>query len=160
MEINIASFNCNGFKGCVPFLRDLLIKCDILCIQERMLTKQDNHFANTCHDSHVGYGVSPLDASCGILSGRPYGGVGLWKRSLDQYITILDDSYDWLCGVRICPNREYYLLNVYLPYECEENRERFIDYMSKIAVYVDSINSLCVTITGDFNADISKKSVL
>ena len=62
------------------------------------------------------------------------------KRSLDQYITILDDCYDWLCGIRICSgNKEYYLLNVYLPYE--------------------SINSTCVTIIGDFNADISKKSM-
>ena len=32
--------------------------------------------------------------------------------------------------------------------------------MSKIAVYVDSINSSCVTIIVDFNADISKKSVI
>ena len=31
--------------------------------------------------------------------------------------------------------------------------------MSKIAVYIDSINISCITITGDFNADISKKSV-
>ena len=94
-----------------------------------MLTKQDCHLLNTCNDSYVDYCVSPLDASCGILSGRPHGGVGLWKRSLDQYITILDDSYDWLCGIRICcGNREYYLLNVYLPYECQENRDRFIDH--------------------------------
>ena len=109
-------------------------------MQELMLTKQDCHLLNICHDSYVGYSVSPVDASYGILSGRPYGGVGffLWKRSLYQFIIILEYSYDWLCGIRICcGNRECYLLNVYLPYECEENWVRFIDYMSKIAVYVD-----------------------
>ena len=31
--------------------------------------------------------------------------------------------------------------------------------MAKIAVYVDTIINTCVTIIGDFNADISKKSV-
>ena len=116
---------------------------------------------NNCHDDYVGYGVSPVDSSDGIISGRPYGGVGfLWKCSLDQYITILDDCYDWLCGIRICSgNNEYYLLNVYLPYECDENRDTFNDYMTKIVIYVDTINSTCVTIIGDFNTDISKKSV-
>ena len=82
------------------------------------------------------------------------------ESSLDQYITILDDCCDWLCGIRICSgNKEYCLLNVYLPFESEENRDRFNDYMAKIAIYVDTINSTCVTIIGDFNADISKKSV-
>ena len=75
MEINIASFNCNGCKGVMPFLSDLLMKCDILCLSERMLTKQDCHLLGTCHGSYVGYGVSPVDASCGTLSGRPYDGV-------------------------------------------------------------------------------------
>ena len=82
MEINIAYFNCNGFKGFMPFLSDLLIKCDVLCLQEVMLTKQDCYLLNTCNDSYVGWGVSPVDASCGILSGRPYGGVGFFMETL------------------------------------------------------------------------------
>ena len=55
---------------------------------------------------------------------------------------------------------DYYLLNVYLPYACEENRDRFNDYMAKIAVYFGTINSTCITIIGYFNTDISKKSSL
>ena len=142
-------------------LFNLVSECDILCLQELMLTKQECHILNNCHDYYVGYGVSLVDSSDGIISGRPYGGVDfLWKRSLDQYITILDDCYDWLCGIRKCSgNKEYYLLNVYLPYESEEKRDRFNDYMAKTAIYVDTINSTCVTIIGDFNGDISKKSV-
>ena len=70
---------------------------------------------------------------------------------------MLDDCYNWLCRIRICSgNKEYYLLNVYLPYECEENRDTFNDFKAKIAVYVDKINSTCGTIIGDFNSDISK----
>ena len=77
-----------------------------------MLAKQDFHILNNSHDGYVGCGVSPVDSS----------EVGfLWKRSLDQRITILDDCYDWLCGTRICSgNKEYYLLNAYLPYECKD----------------------------------------
>ena len=37
-----------------------------------MLTKQDCHILN---NFHVGYGVSRIDSSDGIIFGRPYGGV-------------------------------------------------------------------------------------
>ena len=64
MEINIASFNCNGFKGVMPFLSNLLVKCDILCLQELMLTKHDCHLLNACRVSYVGYGVKCSDPNC------------------------------------------------------------------------------------------------
>ena len=34
-------------------------KCDILCIQELMLTKQECMLLNSCHLEYYGYGVSP-----------------------------------------------------------------------------------------------------
>ena len=75
-NLSIESFNCHGFNGCKPFLCDILSKCDILCLQELMISKQDCHMLNTFHRDYLGYGVSPVDASLGVLSGRPYGGVG------------------------------------------------------------------------------------
>ena len=100
-----------------------------------MLTKQHCHILNTAHNDYVGFGVSPTDASRGVIHGRPSGGVGfMWKRSIDRYITVLDSEFDWLCGVRISSqNREHYLLNVYLPYESDDNLDKFIDCMAKIA---------------------------
>ena len=49
--------------------------------------KHDCHLLNTCNASYVDYGISPLDASCGILSGRPYGGVGFYGNA--PWINIL-----------------------------------------------------------------------
>ena len=31
---------------------------------------------NSCHSEYYGYGVFPVDATLGVISGRPYGGVG------------------------------------------------------------------------------------
>lgn len=161
MAVNFASLNCNGFKSCEPQLDQLLSKCDILCLQELMLTKQEccilNNFRNDCY----GYGVSPVDASLGIIRGRPRGGVGfIWKNRLDPLISIIDCDYDWLCGIKICDNRkEYYLLNVYLPYEYVDNRDEFMDCIAKLDVFVQNITSTFVTIVGDFNANISRQSV-
>ena len=60
-----------------------------------MLTKQDCHILNNCHDGYIDYGISSVDSSDGIIYGRPYGGVGFfWKRSLDLSITVRDNYYD------------------------------------------------------------------
>ena len=67
-NLSIEYFNCHGFNGCKPFLCDILSKRDILCLQELC------HMLNTFHRDYLGYGVSPVDASLGVLSGRPYGG--------------------------------------------------------------------------------------
>ena len=61
-----------------------------------------------------------------------------------------------LCASQSSP---FYLLNVYMPYECEDNRDVYNDYMSKIVAFCNGINSTCIFIVGDFNADISKTSV-
>ena len=44
-------------------------------------------------------------------------------------------------------------------HESDDNLDKFIDCMAKIATYVNSIDSTCITITGDFNADISINSI-
>ena len=46
-----------------------------------------------------------------------------------------------------------------MPYECEDNRDVYNDYMSKSVAFCNGINSTCIFIVGDFNADISKSSV-
>ena len=68
-------------------------KCDILCIQELMSTKQECVLLNSCH----GYGISPVDAALGVISGRPYGGVGfLWKKCLYASVSVIEFKFDRL----------------------------------------------------------------
>ena len=69
-------------------------------------------------------------------------------------------EYDWLCCVRISEYilKEYYLINVYLPYECTDTTDEFNDCLAKINVLTDSIKITCVTIVGDFNANLSRAS--
>ena len=60
-----------------------------------------------------------------------YGGVGfLWKRAIDEYVTIIDCDYDWLFCIEVSTNSmDFYLLNVYMPCECEDNRDVYNDYI-------------------------------
>ena len=124
-----------------------------------MLTKQECSILNNFHCEDYGYGVSPVDASQGIIRGRPYGGVGfLWKNKLDNHVSIVDCEYDWMCRMKINNGggREYYLINVYLPYD---NMDELIDCFAKLGVFIYNINSTYITIVGDFNANLSRASL-
>ena len=109
-----------------------------------MLTKQECCTLNAIRHNCYGYGVSPTDASFGVIRGCPRGGVGfLWKKHLDKHISIIDCEFDWICGIKISigVNRDYYILNVYLPYDvvkwtddnemrlnCDKCKEIIVDF--------------------------------
>ena len=105
--------------------------------------------------------MAPVDETLGVIRGRPRGGVGvLWKKHLDSCVSIIETEYDWLCCIRLTEDilNEYYLINVYLPNECTDNTDEFNDCLAKLNVFIQSINSTCVTIVGDFNANLSRAS--
>ena len=51
---------------------------------------------NSCHLEYYGYGVSPVDATLGVISGRrPYGGVDfLWKKCLYARVSVIEFKFD------------------------------------------------------------------
>ena len=101
-DITFGTFNCNGFKSFQQSAEALLSNCDILCLQETMLTKQECSLLNSFHDNYYGYGVAPVDETLGVIRGRPRGGVGvLWKKHLDSCVSIIETEYDWLCCIRL-----------------------------------------------------------
>ena len=75
-----------------------------------------------------------MDATRGVITGHPYGGVGfLWNKSLDASISVIESDYDWLCCIEICHDKkEYFLINVCLPFESYENRDNFKDCLAKL----------------------------
>ena len=126
-----------------------------------MVTIQECNILNSVHDDFYGMGVSPVDASKGIISGRPYGGVGiLWRKNIDIAINVIDFKCDWMCGIEIvCDDRTFYLLNVYLPYQSDENLDRFNDCLGKLHVQTQEISNTCITVVGDFNSNIMSSTV-
>ena len=64
----------------------------------------------------------------------------MWRKSIDSYITILPLDHDWICGMKICDaSREFYIFNVYLPYESHSNTEIYHEYLAILASLVDEI---------------------
>ncbi len=70
-------------------------------------------------------------------------------------------NVDWSIGIELTINeKKFYIINVYLPYEKPDNESHFIITSSttaatyRVAAVVDELDSSCVYIIGDMNADI------
>ena len=80
-EINIITVSCHGIQSSKEELCMLCENSDILCIQKHWLFPEEVDQLNNVHSNFNGIGVSAIDTSKGLLTGRPFGGVGiLWHK--------------------------------------------------------------------------------
>src|SRR6184192_3971656 len=79
-ELKVVTYNCHGLNQGTPYLKDLLLLNDIICIQEHWLSSKDlSKLTELNSDFEViaSFAVdSALDS--GILRGRPYGGLAIF----------------------------------------------------------------------------------
>ena len=55
-----------------------------------------------------------------------------------------------MLGVTI--NINTYFLNVYLPYQCDDNYDVFVEYIGKLSALIDEDSTSHLILLGDFNA--------
>ena len=64
-----------------------------------------------------------------------------------------DDSR--LIGCKVGINNDIMLfINVYLPYQCDENYDDYVHYLGKLSSYVEDSTTASIVIVGDFNAKL------
>ena len=64
---------------------------------------------------------------------------------------MFDDSR--LVGVQITDNQETLVfINVYLPFQCEDNYEKYFNYLGKLTTLVEELATSNMVVLGDFNA--------
>lgn len=162
--MKVVSYNSRGLplsmkdlhhRPCVKYLLDQ--KYDIVCLQETWYGKQDLPNLNTIHRDYHGTGSTVVDYSEGLRQGRNFGGVAvLWRDIYDEFVTPLDFNENWLTGIQLCKDdRIHVILCVYLPYECQNNEEEYLDKLGKLKAILEELETTCVSIYGDWNADIS-----
>ncbi len=168
--MRVGSYNCCGLRlgnsagdECRHSVVDsLLQKCDILCLQEILLPKQDLGKLNSFNDNFHRAGESTTDLSLGIVRGRIAGGVAiLWQKKLDSMINVIRLEADWCIAVLIkINNKEFSILSVYTPYEALENEDEYLNGLAFINSFISENQATSVFVVGDMNADISDKSSL
>ena len=158
--LHIASFNCRGINTSLGELNKLFQKNDIIGIQEHWLNNLELDLLSNINLDFRGFGVSPMDPGPGMLTGRPYGGLGIiWRKTLDNFISQIKTECDWMCGISVkSSDREFVLLCVYLPYESPHNVDEYINCLAALETCIQEVNTATVYIVGDFNVDFQRNA--
>ena len=130
---------------------------DIICLQETWLSKQELNCLNTLHTDFHGSGVATVDYRDGLRRGHNPGGVAImWRKRFDSCVEVLNFDTDWLTGIKLSQNNKtYVILCVYMPYESVDNEDAFVEKLGVLSSIMEDIEVTCVSIMGDWNADIS-----
>jgi hypothetical protein len=101
-------------------------------------------------------GVATIDESNGIYQGHYPGGVALfWKKDISSNIKRLDFNSDWAVAIEInLGSSTLVILNIYMPYQCIQNKEQYMDNVWNIYSFIDSIHTTNFMIIGDWNANL------
>ena len=157
--IKFASYNCNSVRNNSENVKKLLEKCDVLFLQELMLSKSDLPLLNDFNKRfrNIAY-VRDREAE-GINEGRPSKGVAIfWRDNFSTNLSpiLINDSCIGL--VLTYGSNKILMLNVYMP--CDKQTFAALDeYRSMLAnlegiIQEQNINE--VILVGDFNADPNK----
>ena len=153
---------CAGDKARRLVVDSLLVDCEILCLQETFLAKQDLDQLNCLNDNFHGAGESTTDLSLGIVRGRIPGGVAiLWNKRLDSMINVIRLGVDWCIAIHLVQDdKECIILNVYTPYESRENEDEYLHRLAFINSFMQDNTCSNIYIIGDMNADASDNNSL
>lgn len=168
--MRVASYNSRGLrsgnsdadKAKNLNVNYLLEMCDILCLQETWLPKQDLDRLNVLHKDFHGAGESTTDLSTKIVRGRIPGGVAiLWNKKYDPIVSVTRLGVDWAIGLEInVDNKRMVIINIYMPYESNHSEDEFLSRLAFLRSFIEECDTTCVYIIGDFNADLSDRKAL
>ena len=158
-KLKIITFNCQSLHANSSIIRDLLLKCDILCLQETLLD-ENNYQILEALDGNFMFAYTAAHRKPGCFVGRPSGGLAvLWRTASNvKFLPLYFDNR--IMGLKINYSNEnsILLLNVYMP--CDYgNIDSLIDYKCSLASLENIIETESfeeVIITGDFDADPTK----
>ena len=148
-SMSLGTYNLHGWNQGSPYLRELLLEYDVICVQEHWLGSHDGHKLINLNDDFtviVSFAVDYILGN-GVLKGRPFGGVAIFIRN--AIINELKIVYknDRVIVVQL---NNILICNVYMP--CSDN-ELFISVLGSLSDVVISNNEQCdhCILSGDFN---------
>ena len=160
--LKVCSYNCRGLPkdrnklSLRPDITTMFEENHIVALQETWLSKQNLHMLNSLHSSFEGTGVAKIDESIQILQGRYSGGVALlWRKELGRYVQRIDLAVDWCVAIELTLNStKLVIFSVYLPYQCNDNEDDYINCLSAIKTFIDELDCTNFIIIGDWNANL------
>ena len=151
--LRVLSFNCHGVSDKLPIINDLCCEASVVLLQETWLLPHNLSTLNSVNAHFNVCSISAVDVGVNLV-GRPYGGVSImWRKDLDSSCTIIRYGDPRLLGLCLkLEDREILLINVYLPYFAEYNRDEYLLYIGKILSIIEDAQTNHIFVVGDFNA--------
>ena len=149
-----------NIKTSITELDDLCTNHDFILLQETWLSRPELPMLSQINNAFTGYGLSSMDEESQILLGRPFGGIAiLWKKCFNAYCSIKRYDCDRIVGIEfIYGSFTALFLCVYLPYDCAENYDDYMFYLSQLLQIIEDFSSPYVYVCGDFNANVFSHS--
>ena len=88
----------------------------IVFLQETWLTHDELYLLKSLHPDFYADGVSAMDTSCGMIQGRPFGGIAIvWRKSIGSCIHIHKYNDSRVMAIEFNDgNRKILAVNVYI----------------------------------------------
>ena len=158
VTFNLCTYNCEGLKTSLGALKKLCSDNDIVMLQETWLYEDELYMLNNIHCEFNGTGTSAMDLQAKIIKGRPHGGVGfLIRKSIFQFCKVKKYEDSRIIGIEYTKEGcSMLLLCVYLPYQCNDNYDEYVNCMNKIVQIVYDYPNANFYVMGDFNSDFTR----
>jgi len=127
---------------------------DIIMLQVTWLYNDEMSVLSNIHTDFCGYGISSMNTALTLVSGRPYGGIGiLWRKSLDKSgVVVKYENESRILGLEVRDNAgcRHLFLNVCFLYE----HSNYYDEYMKLCNNIDNCESPYVYILGEFKLNV------
>lgn len=158
-KLNIASFNCKGFKfRNYDFISTVFKDCSFLILQEHWLFSCEfKMFSNVL--TNCGYHALSSMGDGEFIRGRPYGGTAvIWNNSINAKVTPLTTSTPRICAVLVTSDiYRLLMISVYMPVNHADNMEEFINVLSEISALHLEHGDYDMICAGDYNCDLANE---
>ena len=139
--IRAVTYNSQGLKSSIHDVQALCSSYDLIFIQESWLFQYELPILSRIDSEFEGFGLSAIDDTTNIVQGRPYGGMAILirkkYRSMAHFHTY---QCSRLLGVELtCNDVSMLFISVYMPYQCKDNFELFMEYIRKISALIEVI---------------------
>ena len=139
--LRLITYNCYNIKSSFQDIYELFNIYDVIFLQETWLFDLELSMLSNIHSEFEGIGTSAIDLFSGLFSGRPRDGIVIILRKSiknKSQMHLFDDCR--LLGVTININIfSCYFLNVYLPYQYDDNYDVFVENIGKLAALIDEV---------------------
>ena len=166
LSLNVATLNCRGLKGTLPYVKSMCNDHSVVFVCEHWLRPGElplvveSDFSS--HWTHLKSSMNPTELS----AGRPFGGCGFICKKKKGCIVYrpLPCTSDRICGIEVILAQKPVLciFGVYMPYNDSRacNEVTYLETLQELQGYMDSCSPTPTMVVGDFNTQLPQAQVL